>query len=134
MFIDDDIIEITLYCKKTGRSTMRVETSLKDVPEEEQAEFETHVFRTKPLGWKQHNDVQRSATVDRGGMGAELDWVKYKEEKLIKILVGWDAKNDEEEDVPLTKENIFRLQPVIAETLLNEFDHITLVGEEDRKN
>ena len=137
MFIDDDIIEITLFCKPTGCGSMKVlnKNSWEEIPESDRSEFEKHVFKAKAITWKQHNDIQRSATVStHDGLGNDIDWVQYKEEKLLRILVGWDAKDKEGKEVQLSKANIFRLQPVIAESLLNEFDRITLVGEDDRKN
>ena len=63
----------------------------------------------------------------------DIDWVAYKEKKLITILVGWDAKEDDK-DVPLNESNIFRLHPAIAETALSAFDRLTLMTEDDRKN
>ena len=135
MFITDDTIDIILFYKQTGPSTVRVVTTEKDIPDGEEEKYKKVTFKTRPLTWKQHNDIQSSATVDRGaGMGSELDWVKYKEAKLIAILSGWDATDSDGKNVPLSRDNIFKLQPIVAETILNEFDKKTMVGEEDRKN
>lgn len=136
MFIETDgEIKVELYIKKGSNGTVRVEPDLSETPDEEKSKFEKVGFTLRPLTWKQHNDVQRSATVTRGpGMGNELDWVLYKERKLCTVLTGWDAKNKEGKPVPVTEANIFRLCPQVAEMLLQEFDKATIMGEEERKN
>ena len=136
MFIESDgEVKIELHIKKGGNGSMRVETDLNDRPEEEKVKYEKCEFKLRPLTWKQHNDIQRAATINRGtGMGSELDWVLYKERKLCTVLVGWDAKSKEGKPVPVNDTNIFRLCPQVAEALLTEFDKATILGEEERKN
>jgi len=78
-----------------------------------------------------YNDLQKNALVDKGtGMGDEIDWMKYKENKLIQVLVDWDAKNKDGTKMPINQEAIFNLHPTVAETLLNEYDKKTILGEE----
>ena len=134
MFIESDgEIKIHLYIKKGTNGTIRVETSLESI--EDSKLYEKVQFTLKPLTWKQHNDVQRAATVNRGpGMGTDLDWVLYKEKKLCTVLTGWDAKGKDDKLIPVTEANIFKLCPQVAETLLQEFDKATILGEEERKN
>jgi hypothetical protein len=43
-------------------------------------------------------------------MGSDLDWVLYKERKLVTILKSWDAKDGEGKPVPVNQENIFNAQ------------------------
>ena len=136
MFIESDgQVTVELYVKKGSNGTVRVETSLDSFLEEDQSKYEKITFTLKPLTWKQHNDIQRAATVNRGpGIGTELDWVLYKERKLCTVLTGWDAKNKDGKPVPVNDANIFKLCPQVAETLLQEFDRATIIGEEERKN
>lgn len=135
MFIETDgEIKVELFIKKGSNGAVRVLTSLKDLDEKDRPKYESSIFKLRPLTWKQHNDIQRAATVMKPGFGAELDWVLYKERKLCTVLVGWDAKDKDGKPVPIKDENIFRLSPQIAETLLGEFDRATVMGEEERKN
>ena len=128
-------VKIELYIKKGTSGRIRVETDLKDFPEAERAKFEKATFALRPLTWKQHNDLQRAATVNRGpGMGSELDWISYKEKKLCMVLVSWDAKDADGKPVPVTDDRIYKLNPQVAESLLQEFDRATILGEEERKN
>jgi len=134
MFVSDDAIKITLFWKKTGRNTVRVLSSLDSVGEDEKAKYTKVEFQMRPLNWKQHNEIQREATLERMGQGAEIDWVLYKERKLFKILIGWDIKDDKGQPVPMNEAMIYKLHPMVAETLLQEFDRVTMLGEEERGN
>jgi hypothetical protein len=136
MFIEKEgNVKIELFIRKGGRGSVSIETSLDEVPEKDKGKYEKSVFMMRPLTWKQHNDIQRAATVNRGpGMGSELDWVMYKEKKLCAVLIGWDAKDKEGKPIPVNEENIFRLNFQVAEALLQEFDKATILGDEERKN
>ena len=133
--IKEETVKIELFIRKGGRGSVNVETSLDAIPEKDKAKYEKSVFSMKPLSWKNHNDIQRAATVNKGpGMGSELDWVLYKEKKLLAVLTGWDAKDRDGKAIPVTEENIFRLNFQVAEALLQEFDKATILGDEERKN
>ena len=135
MFVGKENVEVVLFYKQAGTGNLRVETSLKDVPKNERDQFKKLVLGMRPLTWKKYNEVQRQATVDKGvGRGGEIDWVLYKEKKLLSILVEWDAKTEEGKPILVNQENIFKLHPMIAEMSLNEFDRKTLLGEEEQGN
>ena len=136
MFIETgSAVQVDLYIRKGSNGTVRVETSLDDISESSRGKYEKCVFTLKPLTWKQHNDIQRAATVNRGpGLGSDLDWVLYKERKLFAVLTGWDAKDGEGKKIPVTEANISKLSPQVAEILLQEFDKATIMGSDDRKN
>ena len=131
----EETVKIELFIRKGSRGSVNVVTALEEVAEKDRAKYEKMAFSMRPLSWKQHNDIQRAATVNKGpGMGSELDWVLYKEKKLCAVLVGWDAKDKEGKAVPVTEENIFKLNFQIAEALLQEFDKATILGDDERKN
>jgi len=136
MFIEvGGTVKVELYVRNGQAGTCRVESNLEEVPEKNRDKYEKHVFTLRPLTWKQHNDIQRAATVNRGpGIGSDLDWVLYKERKLCTVLAGWDAKDKDGKDVPVNDSNIFKLNPHVAEALLQEFDKATIMGDDDRKN
>ena len=136
MFIEAGAsVLIDLYIRKGANGTVRVETSLDEINEKSKDKYEKCTFTLRPMTWKQHNDIQRAATVNRGpGLGSDLDWVLYKERKLFTVLIGWDAKDKDGKSVPVNEGNISKLSPQIAETLLSEFDKATIMGNDDRKN
>jgi hypothetical protein len=136
MFIENDgEIKVEFYVREKTKWSVNVRQDLDDLSEEEKKKYEKVECKLRPLTWKQHNDLVRSATVNRGtGMGNELDWQSYKERKLCKILVAWDVKDKDGKPVPVTEANIFKLCPPVAEEILQQFDNATILGEEERKN
>jgi polyphosphate kinase 2 (PPK2 family) len=135
MFIEKDgEIKVELHVRKFRNGAVRVEQRIEDVAEKDRAAFEKVCFTMRPLTWRQHNEIQRAATVTRPGMGSDLDWVTYKERKLCTVLVGWDAKGKDGKPIPVSDDNVLKLAPQVAETLLSEFDQATIMGDEERKN
>ena len=133
MFIDQkELIEIPFFYKKIEKTGMlKIARKIEDVEEKLRPEYSKVVFKMKSINWKTYNELQRSALVDKGtGDGDQIDWIKYKETKLIKILADWDAKDDKGNKVPINQETIFNLHPAIAESLLNEYDKKTVLGED----
>lgn len=133
MFVDNkELIEIALFYKKIEKTGMlKVLRKIEDVEETQRKDYAKVVFKMRPINWKIYNDLQRNATIDRGtGDGEVIDWIKYKETKLLQILADWDAKNKDGSKMPINQETIFNLHPAIAESLLNEYDKKTVLGEE----
>jgi hypothetical protein len=136
MFVSNDLIEVNIFYKKSGRTNMTVVKDLEEIEDEKDREgFQKIVVKLSPMTWKQYNDLQRSSLVDKGmGLGEEIDWISWKEQKMITILREWDIVNSKGKPIPVTPDAIFKLHPFIAEAILNEFDRLTLVGDEERKN
>ena len=133
MFINNkELIEIPLFYKKIEKTGMlKVARKIEDVEEKLRGGYLKVVFKMRPINWKIYNDLQRKAMIDRGtGEGEQIDWIKYKENKLIQLLAEWDAKNPDGSKVPINQETVFNLHPAIAESLLNEYDKKTVLGEE----
>ena len=135
MFVGNENIIVELFYRQGKNGSMRVARNLDLVEESEKSKFQKITLNMKPMTWKIYNDLQRNSTIDRGrGSGEEIDWLLYKEKKLVTVLVGWNAKNEKGEPIPVTPENIFKLHPMMVEMALNTFDSVTLLGEEERKN
>jgi hypothetical protein len=135
MFVTDDTIKVTLYYRQISNGNIKIESSLDEVPEGKRDKYQALDVELKPMTWHTFNALQQKCTKNMGpGMGEELDWVRYKEEKLQVVLVKWSAVDKDGKPIPVTKDAIFRLHPRVAETILNEYDKITLLGEEEKKN
>jgi hypothetical protein len=133
MFINNkELIEISLFYKKIEKTGMvKIARKIEDVEEAQRKDYSKVTFKMKPINWQIYNNLQRSALVDKGtGEGDQIDWIKYKETKLIQILADWDAKGADGSKMPINQETIFNLHPAIAESLLNEYDKKTVLGEE----
>jgi len=135
MFVGSENITVELHYRKNKNGTVKVVRDVAEIPEIEKEKFQKVILQMKPLTWKKYNELQRSAMVTKGMTGSEdIDWLLYKEKKLLAVLVGWDSKDDKGQSVPVTPDNIYRIHPMIVEMALNEFDRMTLLGEEERKN
>jgi hypothetical protein len=114
---------------------MRVARSLDGMTDDQKAVFKKLVVTLAPLNWKKYNETQRASMVDKGkGTGEEMDWLLYREKKLLAVMKAWDAKDEKGNPIPVTQENVFKLHPLIAEMIINEYDRVTFLGEEERKN
>ena len=127
-------VEITIFWKQKRNGDVKVETSLDKVPEDKRDSFTTLTAVMAPITWGDHNDLQAKCTrKSDDGKDDDLDWAKYKEEKLKKILVSWDAKDSLGNLVPVSSAAILSLHPKVAETLISEYDSRTLLGEKEKR-
>jgi len=135
MFVDDKShLKIPIHFKlgKTSRG-IRVETSLDKIPEDKRAEYKTVVFEMRPITWKMSNDLMRECRYKNMQTGTDdIDWIKYKEQKLKMVVAGWDAKTDDSKAIPVTEDAIMKLHPLIAETLLSLYDRESYLDEDSK--
>jgi len=143
MFVDtESTITVTVFYKKNGRTYNAVgKTQITDMNKEEKEKFEKEKSKYKELnvemrmlGWGLFNELQNDATVYDDEGHNHFAFRQYKENKLVKLIVKWDAsleKDGKTTPVPVSKENILKLSPQIAETIINEYDHMSYIGEEE---
>lgn len=132
MFVNDkDLVEVVLYYKKNDKNnTLKVSRKMDDIPEDQKKLYVKVIFQMRLTNWKLYNDLQREALIDKGtGEGEQIDWIKYKETRLLKTLVSWDVKDKDGNKIPVNQETIFSLHPIMAEMLLNEYDRRTVLDE-----
>jgi len=91
-----------------------------------------------PLNWREMNNIysacmRQTTTVD-GQVNIDLDVIRFRDQKLKSCLKGWNVKDDSNQDVPVTTQNIDILAPEVAQRLLEDFEKVTEVPEEDLKN
>jgi len=136
MFVEDkSTISVELYYKQGKRGGMRVQTSVDKEMPDVKSQFKKLTVTLMPLNWKKYNDLQRASMVDKGKItGEDIDWLLYREKKLLAVVAAWDAKDADGKIIPVTPENLFKLHPMVAETILNEYDRIVLLGEDEKKN
>ena len=141
MFLEnEDLLKIVIYYKKVGRhyQTLNEATFEKsDLTDEEKATFEKLTIKARPLTWGLYNDLQESAMVPDQFGNRKWNYKVYKENKLREIIAKWDAKikNDEGEMVnaPVNPNTISKMSPDVAEVILNTYDQMTLIDEEEEK-
>lgn len=132
MFIDSkDLITVELYWKRNEKNrSLIVLKEITSLTEDAKKTFTKTTLKMRPMGWGLYNELQRESTVDKGtGDGDQLDWIKYKENKLLKLLADWDAQDKEGKKIPINMESIKTLHPLIAELALSEYDTKSVLGE-----
>ena len=138
MFIDsNDLIEIKIFYRKIKNSYVSLdEEKYEKLSEEHRAKYKCLIVKTKPLTWGMYNELnEESITKDNSG---NRSWNSklYKENKLRKILVSWDAQHDvggKMVAVPITLDTIKSLAREIAETIILVYDSMMEISDEDEK-
>lgn len=141
MFVEEsELIEFSIFYKKLGRHHFNVleKVAYKELDEEERVGYVELNVKTKPLTWGKYNDIQESSiSIDSNSGLRKFNHKVFKEFKLVSVLAGWDAKVKKEDGslvpVPLTKENILKMAPEIAEAILNMYDSLETLSDEDSK-
>jgi len=87
----------------------------------------------KVLSWAEHNDIYSQCiqykTSEEGISLQNLDFIKFRDMKLKMCLKNWDLKDDAGQSVTISSKVIDRLNPQVANELLNGFDRVTETGE-----
>jgi len=141
MFVEDEeLLEIVVHYKKAGRHYVAYNDQVFNdigLSEEEKAEFDSVTIKARPLTWGLYNDLQEAAMVPDNLGNRRWNYKVYKEHKLRSIIVKWDAMTKDEEDkpkkVPVTPQMISKMSPDIAEVILNTYDQMTLIDEDEEK-
>lgn len=118
----------------------------KNLPKEERKDIEepkepvinkVNIVRTlwKTLTWADQNQIteQSSFYNEQEGM-QDLNVWKYRDLRLKTCLVKWDLKDDDGNEIPLNPETINSLPSDVVIYLLNRYDEIISLGEDERKN
>lgn len=88
----------------------------------------------KRLNWKEQNSVLSQCMVPvkaDSTIYLELNSIKYRELKLRACLKKWDAKDEDNKEIPLNDETIANLDPNVATALLRQFESATEPSERD---
>lgn len=142
MFIEDnETINITIYYKKVGKTYIAYgDSEFKETIKDEGdiAKYKKLIVTMRTMTWGLYNDLQEMASVYDVGAGKNVfHFKKYKEEKLKKLILSWDATRIEKDGkvvpVPVNEKAILSLAPSIAETLISQYDDISVLDEDDEK-
>ena len=130
MFTQDaDIINITLYYKKNKHGYIVLSRGeFSGINEDEKIKYSELNIKMKNLTWEFYNVLQ--------DINDEEGFKKYKEKKLKKLIVSWDATVNNDgitTKIPVSDDNIMRLHPEIAENILRIYDSEVFVDEAGEK-
>ena len=139
-----DLIAIDLWCREAkGSYKVDMVDRLEDLPEAQRDGYKMVRFWMKPLTWRIHTDLIRSATIHRkikgmGGKGKgttvdEVDWSLYRQNKALMVIDSWNITNDNGDKVPVSEDTIMDMHPNVLETLLDRYDAQVLMTKEREK-
>ena len=138
MFIEDaDTIQITVkYVRKNYIYDAHTEKEFKELElgEEESKKYNSVIVTMKQMNWGLYNELQEDAMVDSGTGSKEFNFKVFKENRLKKLITGWDAKDKEGKLVPVSSKAIKQMAPAIPEAILRAYDEISFLDEEEEKN
>ena len=90
--------------------------------------------KMKEVSWGLYNELQEGAyEADEKGERV-FNYRKYKESRLITLLMEWDAKSKKGDPVKIDKRSIYNTPPPIAEAILRAYDDVSFINEETEKN
>lgn len=82
--------------------------------------------------WRAANELLEASTYwNHMKQENDINWNRYRDQRLKALLLSWDAKTPTGEDIPCNEETINMLHQNIALSLLNKYDEATRVTEED---
>ena len=142
MFIlDNDVVDIIVYYRKLNRNFVaHSEKSFKEdvLTEVEKSKFKKLTVTMKVLSWGLFNELQEISSVyDMNASRNVFNIKRYKEEKLKMLIVKWDATTVNKEGVvtpvQVSEKAILSLSPSIAEVILNSYDEVSILDDEEEK-
>jgi len=141
MFIENDsTVDIIIYYKKVGYHYLAYsegEFKDEDLTDKEREEYKKLTVKMRELTWGLYNELQElSVDIDDEG-NRKFNYKKYKEIRLIKLIADWDAtvkdRNGADVKVNPIEKTIKSMSPEIAEALLNAYDQVMYLSEEEEK-
>ena len=160
LLTQNELIDIKLYYQvkgNKGRKTIKVLSdkeakNIMDVNEKAKKDFESkeenkdkefelnpaekvEILNTKwkEASWKEHNDSLKKCMKKDDYNNYEVDQIQFRDLKVKQGLKEWDLKDSNGNPVPCTPDIIDQLPFDVMMSLLNKYDNIMLLGEEDEK-
>jgi hypothetical protein len=139
MLIEDNaVVEVVIYYRKNGKRYdvfTANEFKKSELTEEKKTLFSTLKTEMKELTWGLYNELQESAMVESGGFGERtFNFKIYKETRLKRLLVKWDAKDKENKPLPINDKILSQLAPSVAEAILRAYDEVAILDGDEEKN
>lgn len=97
---------------------------------------EVHILNTKwkEIAWKEQNQILAECrSVNQFSGLLEVDHLKFRDKKVKTCLKNWDLKDDMGNAIPCTPEIIDQLSFEVVFSLVNKFDSIINLDDEEEK-
>lgn len=140
MFVEDnELIDLKVYFKKVDKRTYVAHTEGEfadlELSDDLQKTFKSLSVKMKELSWGLYNDLQEQAVEENPITGGRhFNYKLYKENRLKRLLVDWNAVDAQDQKIPVNEAKIMHLAPPIAEAILRAYDEESFLTEEEEKN
>lgn len=133
IIIFEDDIGKTKIKEQEEKNKIKVAAGEKLVSEDEKIKILTTYWQ--PLMWGEQQEITKQCEKYSPDGMQDVDVFAFRDFRLKKCLVDWDIKDEKGEKVRLSPSNIDLLPTEVVFALMNKFDTLTRVNEEDeRKN
>jgi hypothetical protein len=88
------------------------------------------------LNWQENNAITKASTTknEETTYGKEVDQLRLQDLKIKTCLKKWDLKDEDGKDLPVTPENINRLESDIIYALIYKYSVETQLVDDEIKN
>lgn len=107
---------------------------VKKMKEEEIKDKGIQILNTywKPLSWQERNNINHQSEVKSDGIvTGQVDFNRWRDLRVKTCLKEWDLKDEDGKAVPCSPDIINRIDAVVLDAILNEFDKVTSVELEE---
>ena len=141
--LDENFISIPLYYMvKAGKYDSKQVVVLADdtaskMLEEGSSSVQILNTKWKVLTWKEQNDLlKESERPAEAGEMPSFDWALFQERRLKKALRWWDLKQNDADPEPLavSSDNVDKMPSHVIRALLDKYDAVANMDEEEEKN
>ena len=135
MFIENNSsVNAKIHYKKDGfkyRAFTSDEFKEVKLNETEKAKYSTLLVQMRELTWGLFNEMQEDAMLPDMNSERQFNYKVFKENKMKKLMIGWDAKDAEGKPIPINSASISRLSPLIAEAIIRAYDSASFIDKEE---
>jgi len=138
--LDDDLVSIPVYYtyadNKYGSKRLAIldDEKATKMMENEKEKSTLQVLNTqwKNLSWSEQNTMMKVCEKPNApGELPSFDWSLFQDQRVKNCLKSWDMKTDDGKPIPVSSDNIDRLPNTIVRDLLDKFDAVTQIGDEE---
>lgn len=120
------------FVKHVVLDEKKVEEMLKD----EKTKDEVKCFDSwwKILSWSEQQNITKQATFTNAEGQQDFDFFKFRDLRVKTCLKKWSRVDESGKEVPVSPESIGDMPSDIIFAMLNKFDSITSLSEDEEKN
>lgn len=138
MFIsNDEMLDMVFYYKKINKWKYVIynekEFEKKELSDEEISKYNKLILECTVLDFGLSNSLHMDSMVEGSDGFKEFNAKFYNENKLLRVIKGWNAKDKDGKPIPITLENIRNLAPEIGNKIIKDYDNLHW-NEEQEKN